>query len=1012
MLVAQPSNTDWQQKYGDSSRETLFHIIEADNGNVVGVGSSSDKGGNGFLVIADAKTGRPIKAQSYGDNYDDAFYSVVQTWNGNFLLVGKKQTKRVASSNGWIVCVDDQGETLWEREYATKGDDVFKSIVLLADGTAMIAGTPNGAKREDLWMLQINANNGDKIAEKTMGLGFKGIEQLITTADGGYCIIGNTDKGNGRIVKVDARSNLQWNKEFGEKKTYEQVEEVVEADDGGFAIVGSTWAALDKNQDGQNMWLVKMNKYGNLAWQKTFGGRDDDFGHSITRARDGGFVVVGKTKSQSVGARKFDMMVVKVTPDGGLAWNKNYGGGADEQGLASAMSHNGGLIMGGETDSAASGASDAWLIKLSDSFIEPVTDLDLAFSDVKFLDNDNDRLDAGEAAYFEFKVANKGSKPIYDINIETKTSVKVVGLRIWETAHAGDLNPNETRKVRLPVRGGNNLQDGKAQFDFTLFAGGKRNRSLAASLECKGAKPAEMFVAETRFKNGNMPQKGVPEAFSMKLMNIGSAPFNELSAEFTLPEGVEFIQGSTSRMPIGKLEGGATVPIEVFFSIPKNYAQKSFTIQYKILENKGGKRKRKDGPNIVAAASLKTDILDKNDIDASAAAPTMARPSENVTVIWVTPDPSEVDVSNMASEVNYLDVKLKTISGALLSPDMFKVYINGADLNGAKFDEDELRPPTKSNGVVVSTYKNKLPLKKGDNRILVEVSNGSVKSNSEEIMVNLTPQLPNLHVLAIGVSHEDLKYTVKDAEDFAAAFAGQQGRLFNKVFVTKLTTKEQTTDNAIKEAFVDLNQRFTDELAANRINKRDVLVVFISSHGKTNRNRFKILPSNYDKKYGDFDLYVLDFKTDIMDYLDPITCKKLLLIDACHSGAAYAVTGSKAAEDKEISDALARLVAASPGLTTLTSSDRSQLSYEDDRWQNGAFTEAILEAFGGKAAQGMGKADVDNNKILTIKELYDYIKKRVPALVKQFKANAPTDQTPFKPESELDEDIPIYEIKQ
>ena len=62
---------------------------------------------------------------------------------------------------------------------------------------------------------------------------------------------------------------------------------------------------------------------------------------------------------------------------------------------------------------------------------------------------------------------------------------------------------------------------------------------------------------------------------------------------------------------------------------------------------------------------------------------------------------------------------------------------------------------------------------------------------------------------------------------------------------------------------------------------------------------------------------------------------------------------------------------AAANVTVLTSSSASQTSREDARWQNGAFTKAVLEA--------LGSDDADENKdgLLSATELARYIDRRV-----------------------------------
>ena len=93
---------------------------------------------------------------------------------------------------------------------------------------------------------------------------------------------------------------------------------------------------------------------------------------------------------------------------------------------------------------------------------------------------------------------------------------------------------------------------------------------------------------------------------------------------------------------------------------------------------------------------------------------------------------------------------------------------------------------------------------------------------------------PDLHILAIGPSYSDLQFTNRDAEDFAAAFENQKGsdKLFKDVHLDVLTGKYYTKAEDIKKKILELKQRREHKNIAKKITPNDVLIVFISSHGK------------------------------------------------------------------------------------------------------------------------------------------------------------------------------------
>jgi uncharacterized caspase-like protein len=94
----------------------------------------------------------------------------------------------------------------------------------------------------------------------------------------------------------------------------------------------------------------------------------------------------------------------------------------------------------------------------------------------------------------------------------------------------------------------------------------------------------------------------------------------------------------------------------------------------------------------------------------------------------------------------------------------------------------------------------------------------------------------------------------------------------------------------------------------------------------------------------------------------------LVLLDACRSGGAMA-TGQALVADPD------RLRAALVGanITVLTSSSKDELSHEDPKWSNGAFTKIVLEALS-------SQADANRNGLISISELTGYLTRHVPGL--------------------------------
>ena len=73
---------------------------------------------------------------------------------------------------------------------------------------------------------------------------------------------------------------------------------------------------------------MKLDAGGNVAWERTYGGAAQDEANSVQPTRDGGYIVAGYTKSLGAGGR--DAWVLKLDASGNIMWQKTYGGADDD----------------------------------------------------------------------------------------------------------------------------------------------------------------------------------------------------------------------------------------------------------------------------------------------------------------------------------------------------------------------------------------------------------------------------------------------------------------------------------------------------------------------------------------------------------------------------------------------------------------------------------------------------------------------------------------------------------
>jgi len=248
----------------------------------------------------------------------------------------------------------------WSRTYGGVGEDWPFGIVQTSDGGYAIAGRTSsyGAGGYNVWLVKTDSF-GNVQWNKTYG-GTSNDEawSLIQTDDGGYAIVGYTNSfGIGGydfwLVKMDANGNVQWNKTYGGVND-DFAYCGFQCSDGGYVLVGYTGSYLSSD-----VWLVKTNASGYMEWNKTYRQTDENCAYSVVQTSDGGYAFVGWTGFYAVR----DLWFVKTNSTGNIVWKRTFGGTDSDEGRSLVQTSDGGYALAGYTKSFGVGDYDFWLIK-------------------------------------------------------------------------------------------------------------------------------------------------------------------------------------------------------------------------------------------------------------------------------------------------------------------------------------------------------------------------------------------------------------------------------------------------------------------------------------------------------------------------------------------------------------------------------------------------------------------------------------------------------------------------
>jgi WD40 repeat protein/uncharacterized caspase-like protein len=237
---------------------------------------------------------------------------------------------------------------------------------------------------------------------------------------------------------------------------------------------------------------------------------------------------------------------------------------------------------------------------------------------------------------------------------------------------------------------------------------------------------------------------------------------------------------------------------------------------------------------------------------------------------------------------------------------------------------------------------------------------------------------PKLYALLVGVTgyqnpdYDTLKFPARDAESLAEALNAQKGGLYRdvQIEIVDIPARDDLKGKVVGPPTRDnvLDGLYWLKHAAT---SRDISIVFLSGHGiRDAKQNFWFLTRDADTERLRTTAISND---DLLDLVSSIPGKKVLFIDACHSGVAMVAIKAPLSEAKlDMNKVVNDFSVAGSGLVVYGASMGTETALEDAKWdRHGAFAEALIEAI------GEGKASIDSTRRITTDMLDFYIEEHV-----------------------------------
>ena len=358
-LLPQISSAGWERAYGfpwahDYGRE----VIQMRNKDylIAGFTLTLSESQNDLYLVRTDSIGNLLWERTYGGADDDFGYCTLPTEDEEFFVVGETESFGSGGSDGWLLKLTADGDTLWTKTYGTIEHDCFTSADLCQDGLILTGYTYSAVNySNDVWVVKTNFS-GDIIWTKEHG----GYDDDIcysvkTTKDEEFILTGSTNSSGvflGEVynLKLDSEGDTIWTRTFG-GYINEEGYSVVQSTDSGFVIAGYT-NSFGSTSD--NVLILKLNSDGDTMWYHSYGTPEHEIAYSISTTLDGGFVATGYIGN--------DIWLLKLNETGDTLWTRTFGGTGGEIAHCVRQTSDGGFIIAGCTGSFTA-TGEVYLIK-------------------------------------------------------------------------------------------------------------------------------------------------------------------------------------------------------------------------------------------------------------------------------------------------------------------------------------------------------------------------------------------------------------------------------------------------------------------------------------------------------------------------------------------------------------------------------------------------------------------------------------------------------------------------
>ncbi|MBU1077389.1 MAG: PEGA domain-containing protein, partial [Spirochaetes bacterium] len=164
------------------------------------------------------------------------------------------------------------------------------------------------------------------------------------------------------ITRLNRYGKIIWEKTYG-SKAWDKANSILPTSDKGYVVIGET---ISKHAMGRMAQVLKLDKNGKLVWRKYFNYGDDNEVNDVIIKTNGNYIIVGSIFFQK--KKKSYLWILELNTKGHVIMNKTLGGNNWNAGYSIKKTYDKGYIIAGVTETKKTGLKDIWIVKFNKTF--------------------------------------------------------------------------------------------------------------------------------------------------------------------------------------------------------------------------------------------------------------------------------------------------------------------------------------------------------------------------------------------------------------------------------------------------------------------------------------------------------------------------------------------------------------------------------------------------------------------------------------------------------------------